>query len=29
VHLQHVFESPEGAESVGFLLPAIRLQARF
>src|SRR5262249_21673426 len=29
LHLQHVFESPAGAESVGFLVPAIRLQARF
>jgi len=28
-HLQHVFEAPTGAPSVGFLVPAIRLQARF
>lgn len=28
-HLQHVFERPEGTPSVGFLLPAIRVQARF
>jgi len=28
-HLQHVFEQPEGTPSVGFLLPAIRVQARF
>ena len=29
LHLQHVFESPAGSPSVGFLVPAIRLQARF
>jgi len=29
LHLQHVFESPAGAKSVGFLVPAVRLQARF
>ncbi|HLQ45314.1 MAG TPA: carbohydrate porin, partial [Planctomycetaceae bacterium] len=29
LHLQHVFESPAGVQSVGFLVPAIRLQARF
>jgi hypothetical protein len=29
LHLQHVFETPAGTKSVGFLLPAIRLQARF
>jgi Carboxypeptidase regulatory-like domain len=29
LHLQHVFESPAGTPSVGFLVPAIRLQARF
>ena len=28
-HVQHVFEAPAGAPSVGFLVPAIRLQARF
>ncbi len=28
-HLQHVFERPGGTPSVGFLLPAIRVQARF
>jgi Carboxypeptidase regulatory-like domain len=28
-HLQHVFESPTGTSSYGFLVPAIRLQARF
>ncbi len=28
-HLQHVFESPAGTTSVGFLVPAIRVQARF
>jgi hypothetical protein len=28
-HVQHVFESPAGAKSVGFLVPAVRLQARF
>ena len=28
-HLQHVFERPADAAEVGFLLPAIRLQARF
>jgi hypothetical protein len=28
-HLQHVFESPAATPSVGFLVPAIRLQARF
>lgn len=28
-HVQHVFESPAGAKSVGFLVPALRLQARF
>jgi hypothetical protein len=29
LHLQHVFETPAGAKSVGFLVPAVRLQARF
>jgi len=29
MHLQHAFETPAGQKSVGFLLPAIRLQARF
>jgi hypothetical protein len=29
LHLQHVFESPAGASSVGFLVPAVRLQAKF
>ena len=29
VHLQHVFETPAGTKTVGFLMPAIRLQARF
>jgi carboxypeptidase family protein len=29
LHLQHVFEHTAGARSVGFLVPAIRLQARF
>jgi len=29
LHLQHAFERPAGAASVGFLVPAIRLQARF
>lgn len=29
LHLQHVFESPTGTTSVGFLVPAVRLQARF
>jgi hypothetical protein len=29
LHLQHVFETPAGTKSVGFLLPAVRLQARF
>jgi hypothetical protein len=29
LHLQHVFESPAGTASVGFLVPAIRLQAKF
>jgi hypothetical protein len=29
LHLQHVFETPAGTKSVGFILPAIRLQARF
>jgi hypothetical protein len=29
IHLQHVFELPAGATSVGFLIPAVRLQARF
>jgi len=29
LHLQHAFETPSGASSVGFLVPAIRLQARF
>jgi hypothetical protein len=29
LHLQHVFESPVDSGSVGFLVPAIRLQARF
>ena len=29
IHLQHAFESPAGARSVGFLIPAVRLQARF
>lgn len=28
-HVQHVFESRAGAQSVGFLVPAVRLQARF
>jgi len=28
-HLQHAFETPTGTSSVGFLVPAIRLQARF
>jgi hypothetical protein len=28
-HLQHVFERPADTAEVGFLLPAIRLQARF
>jgi hypothetical protein len=28
-HVQHVFESPFGEQSVGFLVPAVRLQARF
>jgi len=28
-HVQHVFESPAGATSAGFLVPAVRLQARF
>jgi hypothetical protein len=28
-HVQHVFESPSGTTSVGFLVPAVRLQARF
>jgi len=28
-HVQHVFESPAGERSVGFLVPALRLQARF
>jgi hypothetical protein len=29
LHVQHVFESPAGTRSVGFLVPAVRLQARF
>ena len=29
LHLQHVFESSAGTRSVGFLVPALRLQARF
>ena len=29
LHLQHVFESPAGTGEVGFLVPAVRLQARF
>ena len=29
LHVQHAFESPAGTPSVGFLVPAIRLQARF
>jgi hypothetical protein len=29
LHLQHVFESPVGTAQYAFLLPAIRLQARF
>ena len=29
LHLQHAFESPGGTPSVGFLVPAVRLQARF
>ncbi len=29
LHLQHAFETPAGSSSVGFLVPAIRLQARF
>ncbi len=29
LHLQHVFESSAGTKSVGFLVPALRLQARF
>ena len=29
LHVQHAFESPAGAKSVGFLVPAVRLQARF
>jgi hypothetical protein len=29
LHLQHVFESSAGTTSVGFLVPALRLQARF
>jgi hypothetical protein len=28
-HLQHAFEQPAGGSEVGFLVPAIRLQARF
>jgi len=28
-HLQHAFESPEGTSSYGFLVPAIRIQAKF
>jgi len=28
-HMQHIFESPAGAKSYGFFLPALRLQARF
>jgi hypothetical protein len=29
LHLQHVFETPFGESSVGFLVPAVRVQARF
>ena len=29
LHLQHAFETPAGSSDVGFLVPAIRLQARF
>jgi hypothetical protein len=29
LHLQHVFETPAGVNSFGFLVPGIRLQARF
>lgn len=29
LHLQHAFETPAGSPSVGFLVPAIRLQATF
>jgi hypothetical protein len=29
LHLQHAFERRAGAKSVGFLVPALRLQARF
>ena len=29
LHAQHVFETRAGAASVGFLVPAVRLQARF
>jgi len=29
LHLQHAFETPAGSSSVGFLVPAVRLQARF
>ena len=29
LHVQHAFETPAGAKSVGFLVPAVRLQARF
>ena len=29
LHVQHVFETPAGVKSVGFLVPAVRLQARF
>ncbi len=28
-HVQHVFESPAGVDSVAFLVPAVRLQASF
>lgn len=29
LHLQHIFETPADGDSVGFLMPAIRVQARF
>ncbi len=29
LHVQHVFETPAGTKSVAFLVPAVRLQARF
>ena len=28
-HIQHAFESPAGSTSLGFLVPAVRLQATF